>query len=145
MAIKKRRKPSSNGADIVRPVDKKVTLSNLARLGALVLVTAVVFVSYRLLVSTRFAQITLIAYMTVAAAAILTYVIYNRGFSRKGVTEDMLPDSMTSEQKAEFIADGEQRLKKSRPLLIVIFAFAFTFIADVIELIAIPFLGGLFK
>ena len=87
----------------------------------------------------------MIAYMTVAAAAILTYVIYNRGFSRKGVTEDMLPDSMTSEQKAEFIADGEQRLKKSRPLLIVIFAFAFTFIADVIELIAIPFLGGLFK
>ena len=82
--------------------------------------------------------------MVLAAAAILTYVIYNRGFSRRGLTPEMLPDTMTEEEKTEFIEDGVRRLKKSRPLLIVIFAFAFTFVYDVIELIAVPFFKELF-
>ena len=56
----------------------------------------------------------------------------------------MLPDTMSKEEKEDFIADGERRLKRSRPLLSVIFAFSFTFVYDIIELVAVPFIKELF-
>lgn len=145
MAKRKRHNTRPTRVEEKRPVDKKELYANLARLGCLVAVTAVVFLLYRFLINQYFFEITLTVYMIVAAAVILTYVIYNRGFSRKGLTPEMLPDTMTADEKQEFIADGERRLKKSRPLLIVIFAFAFTFIYDIIELIAIPLIKGLFS
>jgi hypothetical protein len=50
----------------------------------------------------------------------------------------MLPDSMTQEEKEEFIEDGNRRIRKSRPLFVIVFAFAFTFSYDIIELFAVP-------
>ena len=99
---------------------------------------------YRFLINTPFVKITLAAYLITATAVILVYVIYNRGFSRKGLTPEMLPDTMSKEEKEDFIADGERRLKRSRPLLSVIFAFSFTFVYDIIELVAVPFIKELF-
>lgn len=145
MAKRKRRNTRPTQVEEKRPIDKKTMYANLARLGCLVAVTAVVFLLYRFLINQYFFEITLTVYMVVAAIAIFSYVIYNRGFSRKGLTPEMLPDTMTAEEKQEFIADGERKLKKSRPLLMVIFAFAFTFVYDAIELIAIPFIKGLFS
>ena len=57
----------------------------------------------------------------------------------------MLPDTMSVEEKQEFIEDGEQRLRRSRPLLMVVLAFAFTCVAELVELIALPFLLGVFQ
>ena len=145
MAKKKRRNARPPVQTEKQPTDKKAMYANIARLGCLIIVTAAVFFSYRTLIGFYFFEIMLVIYMVLATVAILAYVIYNRGFSRRGVTEDMLPDTMSAEEKRQFIADGERRLKKSRPLLIVIFAFAFTFIYDVFELIAIPFFKGLFR
>ena len=127
-----------------KALDKKEIYGNIGRFVCLVVVTAIVFFTYRLLINQYYFEVTLTVYMVLAAAAILTYVIYNRGFSRRGLTPEMLPDTMTEEEKTEFIEDGVRRLKKSRPLLIVIFAFAFTFVYDVIELIAVPFFKELF-
>ena len=117
---------------------KLANKKNLITLLKLLGTTAVVFVLYRVMMNFSFFNVVLIAYMVMATACLLTYVIYNRGMSRKGVTADMLPDSWSDEQKQEFIEDGERRLKKSAPLLILTFAFFFTFIVDIIELIAIP-------
>ncbi len=124
--------------------DKKVTLRNLARLLVMIGATAVIFSLYRFMMTQKYFEIVLGIYLAVATAVILGYVIYNRGFSRRGVTEEMLPDSWSAEQKREFIEDGEERLRKSRPLLILIFAFAFTFVVDIIELFAIPLLQDIF-
>ena len=124
-------------------LDKSLMYGNLARLGGLVATTAAVFAFYRFMMRFYFFNMILVAYLVAATAAILAYVIYNRGFSRKGLTEDMLPDTMTQEEKTEFIEDGVRRIKRSRPLLIVIFAFAFTFVYDAIELFAIPLFKGL--
>ena len=57
----------------------------------------------------------------------------------------MLPDTMSEDEKQEFIADGERRLRRSRPLLMVVLAFAFTCVADLVELIALPFVLGVFQ
>ena len=112
---------------------------------ALVAVTVVVLTVYRLLMKQPYFRVVMIAYMILATAFVLAYVIYNRGFSRKGVTEEMLPAEWSEEQKTEFIEDGKRRLKKSRWMIVPIFAFLITFGVDALELFVFPFFRGLFS
>ena len=123
-----------------KPIDKRKLYRNILRLLCLVAATMAVFISYRLLLELfeEYSLYILIGYTGVATVLILWYLIYNRGFARRGVTAEMLPSEWTDEQKAEFIEDGERRMRKSRPLLIACFAFAFTFLVDVFELTVLP-------
>ncbi len=140
---KRARVPSE--APAKKEINKKQMYGNILRALCTIAVTMAVFCLYRFLLDRLYFEYVLAAYMIIAAAIILTYVIYNRGFSRRGLTPEMLPDTMTREQKEKFIADGEKRLRRSRPLLMLIFAFSFTFVYDIIELITVPFLKELFS
>lgn len=144
MAKRKKRTPRPEKER--KPVDKRKMYGNILRLLCLVAATMAVFLSYRLLLElfVEYSLYILIGYTGVATVLIFWYLIYNRGFSRKGVTVEMLPADWSEEQKTEFIADGERRMRKSRPLLIACVAFAFTFLWDVIELTVIPFILGFF-
>ena len=82
--------------------------------------------------------------MAVSTVVIFWYVIYNRGFSRKGITPEMLPASWDEEKKTAFIEDGRIRLRKSKPLLILVIAFIFTFALEAFELFALPFFADVF-
>lgn len=93
----------------------------------LIVNTVVVFALYRALIDGPYYKYLLFAYMTVFAVLTITFVVYNRGFSRRGITKEMLPDSMTEEEKEDFIQDGRERLKKSRWMITVIFPFVFAF------------------
>ncbi len=87
-----------------------------------------------------------IAYMVILGGFLIAYVAYNRAFSRKGITPDMLPDSWSQEQKQNYIDDGERRIKRSRWMLAVIIPFLVTFIADALYLfIWNGLLANLFK
>ena len=81
-------------------------------------------------------------YAVIAAASVIGYVIYNRGFSRKGITREMLPDTMSEDEKTAFIEDAKRRSEKSRWLLIVAFAFIFTFAFDAFDLFVVQGLFG---
>ncbi len=131
-------------APVKKEIDKRKMYGNIIRALCTVAVTMVVFCVYRFLLDKLYFEYVLAAYMAVAAIVIFTYVIYNRGFSRRGLTPEMLPDTMTEEQKQEFIEDGERRLRRSRPLLMLIFAFSFTFVYDIIELVTVPFIKEIF-
>ncbi len=144
MAKKRKRKTNTAADEKMSAADKKLIYGNILRTLCLIAVTMCVFCLYRFLPSVTSPKLVLISYMSIATATILAYVIYNRGFSRKGLTPEMLPDTMSAEQKEEFIEDGKRRLRKSRPLLIVVVAFAFTFLVDVIELFGIPFIKDIF-
>ena len=109
------------------------------RLMILIVVTMAVFAVYRFSMNYPYFQTIMFVYMALATAVILGYVIYNRGFSRRGVTAQMLPDSWSDEEKERFIADGKRRLDASRWMLYPIFAFLFTFAMEIVELIVIPF------
>ncbi len=145
MAKSKKRTRVPKAAPVKKQISKRQMYGNLMRALCTIAITMVIFCLYRFLLDRLYFEFVLAAYMTVAAAVILAYVLYNRGFSRRGLTHEMLPDTMTKEQKEEFIADGERRLRRSRPLLMLIFAFAFTFVYDIIELFTIPFLKELFS
>lgn len=112
---------------------------------ALIISSAALYLFYRLLISTVNPELVLILYTASSTVCIVAYLIYNRGFSRKNVTIDMLPRSWDEEKKREFIEDGEMRIKKSKPLLIVIIAFVFTYAIELTELVLIPFLTDFFS
>ena len=81
-----------------------------------------------------FFPVVMFSYLTVLTVLIFVYIIYNRGFSRKGVTEEMLPMDWTPEQKREFIESGEKRLQKSKWILVFIISIFFTFVVEVFVL-----------
>ena len=84
-------------------------------------------------------------YMALVVILGLAFVIYNRGFSRKDVTEAMLPSEWSAEKKREFIEDGKIRLHKSRWMLTLILPLILSLAADFIMIQTIPYLRGLFN
>ncbi len=129
--MKKKKKQSSALTGSVNSEEKKKP--NIKMLLLLVFNTAVVFGFYRFMLSYPHFEIVLGSYMTILAALSISYVVYNRGFSRNGITVDMLPDSMTNEEKVEFIEDAARRKKSSKWMLAFIFPFVFTFGLDAIS------------
>ena len=127
-----------------RTVLKKESKRTLILLASLMLSCIVVYGLYRFLIATVNPEAVLIAYMAVSTVVIFWYVIYNRGFSRKGITPEMLPASWDEEKKTAFIEDGKIRLRKSKPLLILVIAFIFTFALEAFELFALPFFADFF-
>lgn len=123
--------------------NKKINKSALVLLAIVILSSVIVYGTYKILLE-RFYLAVLIAYMVIETVFILAYLIYNRGFSRKGVTREMLPAEWSEDKKDEFIRSGEERLKSSRWMLVIILAFLFTFFIEIIELYFLPFLFGLF-
>lgn len=61
-----------------------------------------------------------VIYWIALAGFLFPYIIYNRAFTRRNLTPDMLPLDWTREQKEEYIADGKNRLQKSKWMLTVI-------------------------
>lgn len=118
----------------------KFKKSSLIYLISLVLLSAIVFAIYRFMIYLCFFEAALISYMAIETVFVLVYVIYNRGFSRRGITAEMLPQSWSDEKKEEFIASGVRRFEKSKWMLVVILAFLLTFLIDMIELWIVPFL-----
>lgn len=100
----------------------------------LVVNTLVLMSLYMYLVKTPYMMTVLWVYLALTIGFSSAYIIYNRGFSRKGVTPDMLPDTMTEAEKEEFIADGERRMEKSKWMLTVIFPLVMTFCLDLFVL-----------
>ena len=101
----------------------------------LIINTVAFFGLYSYLVSKpELMMITLWVYFILTAGFCFAYVIYNRGFSRMKLTPDMLPASMSAEEKAAFIADGRERIEKSKWMLTVIFPLLMTFILDILNM-----------
>lgn len=83
-----------------------------------------------------------IFYAVAGAAFLFTYIIYNRAFTRDNVTPEMLPDTMSEEQKQAFIQSGADRKRKSKWMIIVLFALFTPLAIDFLILTAIPTLFG---
>ena len=138
MAKKRKKRNSPTQVTEKKRVSKTALLLLLALLGATLLATVI----YRYCMTGPYFRAVLIAYMALGTASSLGYVIYNRGFVRRGVTVDMLPNDWSHEKKEEYIADGVRRMKQSRWLLIVAFALFATLAFDMIELYALPVFRG---
>ena len=72
--------------------------------------------------------------MAIFGVSLVVYIIYNRAFTRKGITIEMLPDIWSAEKKAAYILDGEERLKRSQWLMYIIIPFLVPIGADALIL-----------
>jgi len=81
---------------------------------------------------------TMIIYTVVLAVTSFGYVIYNRGFSRKNVTLDMLPDEWPPEKKTEFIEDGRRRMENSKWVLTVLLPLIAICAYELIDIYVMP-------
>lgn len=91
------------------------------------------------------AHIVTILYWVALAVFLIVYVAYNRAFSRKGITVEMLPDTWTAEQKIEFVEDGQRRLENSKWMLSVIIPLIVPIMLDAIYLFTWPIIENLFS
>lgn len=140
----KRRKKRTPEALEPAPTKKGMSREGWIRIFSLVGLTVAVLAVYRFFMTTPYFPYVMYGYMAVGALSLLGYVIYNRGFSRRGVTVEMLPTDWSDEQKEAFVADAARRMARSRWLLIVVFAFFFTFAFELVELYVIPTLSNVF-
>ena len=131
-------RPASDGKR--RRLNPKKLWLLLVILGA----TAVFFVFYELMMHTSFFPFVMGGYMAVLVLLLAVYIIYNRGFTRRRLTPEMLPDDWSEELKAEVIADGERRMKRSLWMAVLIAALGLTLLIDAFRLFVPDLLKNLF-
>lgn len=84
----------------------------------------------------------MITYACVGAGFLIAYIIYNRAFTRDNVTPEMLPDTMSEHEKVAFIQSGVERKRKSKWMIVVLFAAFAPLAIDFLILNVIPTLFG---
>ena len=112
----------------------KVKRKKLVQLLLTVVLTAVFLAVYRVSLNFNFFPIVMWTYMIALTVLVIVYIFYNKGFSQKGLTVDMLPESWEAERKANFVRQAQERQRKSKWMLILIIAFLVTFLVDAIDL-----------
>lgn len=110
----------------------------------ILLLNTIVFATVYFTVAQYFSYIPIV-YLALAGAVTLGYLLYNRGFSRRNVTPEQLPDTMTSEEKTAWIEDGTRRLRRSRWVLTILLPLLLTFLMDLVYLFVYPSIEKLFK
>ena len=77
------------------------------------------------------------------AGFLIAYIVYNRGFTRKDVTREMLPDTWSEDKKTEFIEDTQRRYERSKWMLTVIIPIMIPIALDAIVLFTWPIVQNL--
>ncbi|MBQ8441636.1 MAG: hypothetical protein IJX19_13315 [Clostridia bacterium] len=127
----KKKLPAPQNQNQDQLAEKKVLMARL-------LANCVAMLIIYFVVAIRF-QFGYIFHIYVALGVVLglSYVIYNKGFSAKDVTPDMLPDTMSQAEKQAFIEDGKLRLRKSRWMLTLLLPIILTIACDMFYLFVI--------
>jgi hypothetical protein len=73
-----------------------------------------------------------IIYTVLAALLALGYVIYNRGFVYKDATPQMLPDTLTPDQKQTILDEAAARDQRSRWVLTLLLPMVVSVLLDVL-------------
>ena len=104
--------------------------------------TVLLLVAY--LVCVRFFPlVTMIVFTAFSTVFVFLYVIYNRGFSRKNLKIEDLPNDWTDDRKHEFLADGARRLERSKWMLTVIVPIIVVYAYEIIDIFILPAIADL--
>ena len=77
-------------------------------------------------------------YLVIGGGLALWYVLYNRGFNTYGKTAEMLPHTISLEERQRMIEDGTRRFEKTRWVLLLLLPILLVFLFDTIYLFMIP-------
>ena len=108
------------------------------KIALIVLVNFIVFFTLYLVGVRINAYVTFIIYTVLFGVTVIGYIIYNRGFTRKNVTLDMLPEEWPPEKKTEFIEDGKRRIEKSKWVLTIMLPMVAIYAYELIDIYVMP-------
>ena len=86
-----------------------------------------------------------VGYWIVLAVLAIIYVLYNRGFTQKSLTAEMLPESWDADKKARYIEDAQKRDSRSRWMLSVIIPIMIPIMLDALMLFTLPIIKNIFN
>jgi multisubunit Na+/H+ antiporter MnhB subunit len=122
---------------------EKPSKKNVITLCATVGVTLLLLAFYYFSMNFEFFRFVMWGYMIALAALVIAYIIYNKGMYLKGVTEEMLPDEMSLEEKRALIDGAKRRLERSKWMIMLIIGFIFTFAVEAVLLFVLPWVEGM--
>ena len=110
----------------------------------LILNTIIFYVVYAVLCSTPACPAAMWIYSAALVGFAIAYIVYNKGFAFKKISVDMLPDTMTAEEKQTFIDEINERAARSKWMITIIFPLVMTFMIDIVILFMLePFMESL--
>lgn len=122
---------------------EKLSKKNVIMLCATVGVALLLLAFYYFSMNFEFFRFVMWGYMIALAALVIAYIIYNKGMYLKGVTEEMLPDEMSLEEKRALIDGAKRRLERSKWMIMLIIGFIFTFAVEAVLLFVLPWVEGM--
>lgn len=120
-------------------LSKKSVVTLCATVGMALLLLAFYYFSMNF----EFFRFVMWGYMIALAALVIAYIIYNKGMYLKGVTEEMLPDEMSLEEKRALIDGAKRRLERSKWMIMLIIGFISTFAVEAVLLFVLPWIEGM--
>lgn len=119
---------------------------NFGLAGALLLLCALAIAVFRVFKELGWVSylVVLIVYGVISLVMGLWYVIRNRGFVGKKITEDMLPSEWDEEEKENFLNDLNERRKKSKWMMLVIIPMIATFLFEAVDVYMLDSIRSLF-
>lgn len=120
-------------------LSKKSVVTLCATVGMALLLLAFYYFSMNF----EFFRFVMWGYMIALAALVIAYIIYNKGMYLKGVTEEMLPDEMSIEEKRALIDGAKRRLERSKWMIMLIIGFISTFAVEAVLLFVLPWIEGM--
>ena len=87
--------------------------------------------------------IVMIGFWVAFAVALIVFVVYNRGFTQRGITIDMLPDSWSEEKKTAYIDGIAKRQKTSKVMLMVLIPLGVPIMLEAIIFFTLPTIQSL--
>ena len=122
---------------------EKLSKKNVITLCATVVVALLLLAFYYFSMNFEFFRFVMWGYIIALAALVIAYIIYNKGMYLKGVTEEMLPDEMSLEEKRALIDGAKRRLERSKWMIMLIIGFIFTFAVEAVLLFVLPWVEGM--
>ena len=122
---------------------EKPSKKNVITLCATVVVALLLLTFYYFSMNFEFFRFVMWGYMIALAALVIAYIIYNKGMYLKGVTEEMLPDEMSLEEKRALIDGAKRRLERSKWMIMLIIGFISTFAVEAVLLFVLPWVEGM--
>ena len=122
---------------------EKLSKKNVITLCATVVVALLLLAFYYFSMNFEFFRFVMWGYMIALAVLVIAYIIYNKGMYLKGVTEEMLPDEMSLEEKRALIDGAKRRLERSKWMIMLIIGFIFTFAVEAVLLFVLPWIEGM--
>ena len=122
---------------------EKTSKKNVITLCATVGVALLLLAFYYFSMNFEFFRFVMWGYMIALAALVIAYIIYNKGMYLKGVTEEMLPDEMSLEEKRALIDGAKRRLERSKWMIMLIIGFISTFAVEAVLLFVLPWIEGM--